>query len=460
MGLGKTLTMLALIISSAEHLPSAHTFKPAYDWKKPTLIVTPLSRESSILSWNFNMLRGDHSPFLVGRADREVFISSKISNANANILRHIHSQSIRWCTNHGPSRSQSADLMTFDIVLTTYDIVASESAENGRIGSIKVPGVLETYDWHRLVLDEGKQCEDIWDHADHDLSFIAHTIRNALSKRHRALLRLKARHRWCLTGTPVFNQIQDLYALLKFLRVYPFDSLSYFNTHIVRPLKTDEEKGLQRLKKLFRCVALRRTKDAVMNELELPPRRTRVHIVAFSPVEYEMYRNLRKSLSCFFNRPRTETDKGGSTCGVLPTITRLRRFCDHNLDLLPQDIRTLMEEFADGEELAQALVKNQNTCDVCNMEPSSNGIDDVALESFQCGHSICSRCLWVQSASHQSCSLCFGLEASQTSSRESDHGQPRDAYDLYQPSSKVLAMLGNIFAEQAAEPGSKWYAGS
>lgn len=229
--------------------------------------------------------------------------------------------------------------------------------------------------------------------------------------------------------------------------------------HVAQPLKTDEEKGIQRLKTLFRCVALRRTKDAVMDELELPARQTRVHIVAFNPQEHEMYRILRKSVSYFLNPPRTETYKKGPTSGVLPTITRLRRFCNHNLDLLPQEIRTLMEGFADGSELAQALTNNLKTCDVCSEEPSSGRLNNVTLQSFQCGHTICSRCVREQSALHQSCSLCFGLEASQNPSDEADRRQPRDAYNSYQPSSKVLAMLGNISAEQDAEPGVKWSAG-
>lgn len=47
MGLGKTLSMLALIMSSAKHSPPAHESESDYGWNKTTLIVTPLSRKSS-----------------------------------------------------------------------------------------------------------------------------------------------------------------------------------------------------------------------------------------------------------------------------------------------------------------------------------------------------------------------------------------------------------------------------
>lgn len=48
--------------------------------------------------------------------------------------------------------------MRFDIILTTYDTVAGDTAGKWK-GSVKEFGALETHEWHRLVLDEGKQCE-------------------------------------------------------------------------------------------------------------------------------------------------------------------------------------------------------------------------------------------------------------------------------------------------------------
>lgn len=230
--------------------------------------------------------------------------------------------------------------------------------------------------------------------------------------------------------------------------------------HVAQPLKTNQERGIQRLKKLFQCVALRRTKDAVKNELKLPVREIKVHHVEFSPQEHAMYCALRRSSSYVFCTTGMETDQNKFTTGILPTITRLRRFCNHNLGLLSQDVRSLMEGCVGMEKLAQALTHDLKTCDVCSNELSRDGSDNVTFQTLQCGHNICSRCVQGQSVSNQSCPLCFGLETSLNQSDESDHEQPQDAHSFYQPSSKVLAMLRNISAEQAAEPGVKWSAGS
>lgn len=68
-------------------------------------------------------------------------------------------------------------------------------------------GVLMRVQWRRVILDE------------------AHIVRNHKSATSGAVCGLKARRRWCLTGTPVHNKDLDLFALLKFLRCSPFDEL-------------------------------------------------------------------------------------------------------------------------------------------------------------------------------------------------------------------------------------------
>jgi transcription termination factor 2 len=61
--------------------------------------------------------------------------------------------------------------------------------------------------WRRVILDE------------------AHIVRNHKSATSNAVSALRARRRWALTGTPVHNKDLDLFALMKFLRVTPFDEL-------------------------------------------------------------------------------------------------------------------------------------------------------------------------------------------------------------------------------------------
>ena len=269
---------------------------------------------------------------------------------------------------------------------------------------------------------------------------------------------LKAQHRWCLTGSPIFNRVHDLHALLKFLKIYPFDLTSYFNSHTTNLLKTDEKSALENLKKLFNCVALRRTKNAVADQLQLTPRVDKVQEIEFSPQERSQYEALKRSLSCFFHSSEAEADKNESNGNVLQTITRLRRFCDHGLDLLPSEIRMVLKSSANEKEIAQVLMASLKTCDICNVQPSNQSLSKLTITSFQCGHTLCSRCLPEQQAMNHDCLLCFGLEVSRLSTNDATYGQQEERYGNYRPSSKVIALLENLSAEEAADPAAKRFA--
>ena len=246
-------------------------------------------------------------------------------------------------------------------------------------------------------------------------------------------------------------------ALLKFLKAYPFDSTSYFDSHITQLLKTDERKALENLRKLFQCVALRRTKSTVMDQLQLMPRSDKSQEVDFSPQERDLYEVLRRSLFYSFHSSGVGANKSGSNGNVLRTITGMRRFCDHGLDLLPQEIRMLLEGSTGEKEIAQALTTSRETCDSCNLQSSAGDPSNIVLTSFQCGHTLCSKCFPEQQALNQSCLLCFGTEVSQNSADNVKHGESEDLYHDYRPSSKVLALLENLSAERVADPVVKRY---
>jgi SWI/SNF-related matrix-associated actin-dependent regulator of chromatin subfamily A3 len=88
-------------------------------------------------------------------------------------------------------------------------------------------------------------------------------------KQSQAACSLKSQHRWCLTGTPIQNRIDDFAALLQFLRVKPFDKPASFNTCIVKLLRAGDLSGIHKLRLLVNAVSLRRTKESLVSEIQL-----------------------------------------------------------------------------------------------------------------------------------------------------------------------------------------------
>ncbi|CAI7648686.1 unnamed protein product [Penicillium viridicatum] len=70
----------------------------------------------------------------------------------------------------------------------------------------------------------------------------SHYIRNRATKQFQAVVNLSAQHRWCLTGTPIQNSIEDLGALVAFLRVPILDRVAPFRKFISTPTSSETRK--------------------------------------------------------------------------------------------------------------------------------------------------------------------------------------------------------------------------
>ena len=83
---------------------------------------------------------------------------------------------------------------------------------------------------------------------------------------------LTAEFRWCLTGTPYQNTVDDVYSLVKFLRIPPFAEWNYWKDRITRQAKGGNMSlALTRLRTLLRAIMLRRTKDILKVHPPLAP---------------------------------------------------------------------------------------------------------------------------------------------------------------------------------------------
>jgi SNF2 family DNA or RNA helicase len=94
-----------------------------------------------------------------------------------------------------------------------------------------------------------------------DMSAQAHTIRNSASKQSQAICALKARFRWCMSATPIQNNLEDLGALIKFLKVPILEETPMFREHIIAPIEAGTKGCLTNLRRLLEALCVRRTKS-------------------------------------------------------------------------------------------------------------------------------------------------------------------------------------------------------
>ena len=103
--------------------------------------------------------------------------------------------------------------------------------------------------WYRIILDE------------------AHSIKNRNAKSSQACYALRSQYRWCLTGTPMQNNLDELQSLIRFLRIKPYDNLHSWREQIIEPMK--RRRGglaMRRLQLFLRAIMKRRTKDVLKQE--------------------------------------------------------------------------------------------------------------------------------------------------------------------------------------------------
>lgn len=112
---------------------------------------------------------------------------------------------------HGPRRLRDyASLSKYEIVVTSFGVACSdEFIMRKKSDSDTYIAPLHKICWHRIVVDE------------------AHTISSHVSKQSRALRSLRAHCRWCMSGTPFKNRIENMYGQMHFLRVFPMGYVAW-----------------------------------------------------------------------------------------------------------------------------------------------------------------------------------------------------------------------------------------
>ncbi|WP_134089729.1 DEAD/DEAH box helicase [Olivibacter sp. XZL3] len=184
----------------------------------------------------------------------------------------------------------------YDVVLTTYGVLVSD-----------IP-VLKKYTFNGIFLDESQQ------------------IKNPESQRYKAARLLKGRNRIAITGTPLENNVFDIYAQLSFACPGFLGNAKYFKDVYLRPIDMfHDQTRLRQLQQKVRPFILRRTKREVAKEL--PEKTEMVLYCEMGATQRQIYLAYEKEFREYISATSQEELKK-SSMNVLRGLTRLRQICD------------------------------------------------------------------------------------------------------------------------------------
>ncbi|KAG8900535.1 hypothetical protein FRC01_010101, partial [Tulasnella sp. 417] len=229
MGLGKTTQIVSRIVDYKMKEEDDVKRKEAKKYGKATLVVCPAS---VVTQWEAEMKK--MAPCL-------------------RVLPH-----------HGASRSKDgARLAQYDVVITSYQTLSAEWKNHDGVSNKEDPSAKGKGKGKDKAAqsDESEESEDDFVAAakrlkakkvkaapkKHSALFErpwlrvvldeAHTIKGRTTQGAKACYALQAKFRWCLTGTPIQNSVEELFSLLHFLQVRPLNDWDTFKSQIANPIK-------------------------------------------------------------------------------------------------------------------------------------------------------------------------------------------------------------------------------
>ncbi|GMM33989.1 translocase [Saccharomycopsis crataegensis] len=395
MGLGKTVQAMAIVLANKASDPT----------RKTTLIVGPLALMRQWMQEFEDKIKPEYrlSTYLYHSQD-------KVKDFKA--------------------------LAKYDIVLTTYGTLASEFKKHYKEvmdsagqkttqtgipdfgtggGKHKSPFFSRESYFHRIILDE------------------SHIIKNKKTLSSKACHLLRSDYRLCLTGTPMQNNVEELYPIIRFLKIKPYNDEELFRKEIVLPLKNknhnydkkDTSMAFTRLQGLLKAILLRRTKNFKIDGkpiLNLTPKVIKKDVIVMDGDEDEFYQALAKKTAKEAKK-LLAGEAVGNYSSILTLLLRLRQACNHSFlvrvgDRVSQyknkEVR-LPAIFADNKpkeniEIIKNMVQKckgfsqQSVQDVEKTIENGEGesscqlcYDALVRETtsvlFPCGHPLCSECI-------------------------------------------------------------------
>ena len=233
-----------------------------------------------------------------------------------------------------------------DVLICSYGLLHLEQAALG------------AKTWSMAVLDE------------------AQAIKNAASRRAQASTELQAGFRLALTGTPVENDLDELWSLFSFVNPGLLGARESFAKRFAIPIARDRDPAARAaLRALVRPFLLRRTKSAVLSEL--PSRTEQTLLVEMGEAERVFYEAMRQRAMEKLNEP--ESAGPGRKIRILAEITRLRRACC-NPALIDPEAGVPSAKLEALMDLVEELIANRHRALVFSQFTSHLALVRAALE--------------------------------------------------------------------------------
>ncbi|XP_078445931.1 helicase-like transcription factor CHR28 isoform X2 [Wolffia australiana] len=325
---------------------------------------------------------------------------------------------------HGSSRSRDpSSLAKYDVVLTTYAIVSNEvpkhhmddESDRRNTEDCALSPEFSSQRKNKRARDEEKRmkgkrkknCDYIVDQDSGPLARVrwfrvvldeAQTIKNFRTQVSKACCGLRAKRRWCLSGTPLQNSIDDLYSYFRFLRYDPYAVYGSFCSSIKNPITSNPSAGYQKLQAILRTIMLRRTKGTLIDGepiINLPPRIINLKKIYFTTEERTFYSNLEADSRQKFKAMAAAGTVNQNYASILLLLLRLRQACDH-----PLLVKGRVSSFSAKSSLVTARkLPREMLTDLLNRLEGSLAICGVCSDPPEeavvtmCGHVFCYQCI-------------------------------------------------------------------
>lgn len=197
---------------------------------------------------------------------------------------------------HGLTRRQNRAFDDYDLIISTYGVAQRDK------------NLFVKYPFYYLVLDE------------------AQVIKNTQTKTRQIIQQLQAKHRLCLTGTPLENHLGELWSLFHFLAPGFLGTLKQFRQVFQYPIeKQQDEERRSALVRRLQPFVLRRTKNQVASEL--PKKTEMTQVVNLQGSQRDLYETIRMTTERSVREAIAKQGLGKSQWVFLEALLKLRQVC-------------------------------------------------------------------------------------------------------------------------------------